>query len=185
MKKLKCKYLPSFVLWTQLFRTKHQGASFESVLISRNLIFSSFFKTQNTNSFAISGSTFKDCANKNIPGVVMSGFNDNRCFISFYSVENFIAEIDTYQDHQIYRKLRSDHSLKAKGNCCWVLFSKPNFRGRMTFIGQNERRKRLKRGLGRRHGKRFRSMKKIENCEDSVKLKTLHQRKRQNRYRIN
>ena len=119
----------------------------------------------------------------------MSGFNDDKCFISFYSVENFIAEIDTYQDHQIYRKLRSDHSLKAKGNCCWVLFSKPNFRGRMTFIGQNERRKRLKRGLGRRHGKRFRSMKKIENCEDSVKIKTLEQRKRRNRnryrYRVN
>ena len=117
----------------------------------------------------------------------MSGFNDDRCFISFYRVENFIAEIDTYQDHQIYRKRRSDHSLKAKGNCCWVLFSKSNFRGRMTFIGQNERRKRLKRGLGRRHGKRFRSMKKIENCKDSLKIKTLEQRKRQNRnrYRIN
>ena len=119
----------------------------------------------------------------------MSGFNDNRCFISFFRGENFIAEIDTYQDHQIYRKFRSDHSLKAKGNCCWVLFSKSNFRGRMTFIGQNERRKRLKRGLGRRHGKRFRSMKKIENCEDSVKIKTLEQRKRRNRnryrYRVN
>ena len=117
----------------------------------------------------------------------MSGFNDDRCFISFYGVENFIAEIDTYQHHQVYRKVRSDRSLEAKGNCCWVLFSKPHFQGRMTFIGQNERRKRLKRGLGRRHGKRFRSMKKIENCEDSVKIKMLEQRKRRNRnrYRIN
>merc|ERR1740122_762892 len=108
-----------------------------------------------------SGSIFKDHANKNFRGVVMSGFNDDRCFISFFRGENFIAEIDTYQDHQIYRKFRSDHSLKAKGNCCWVLFSKPNFRGRM----------------------RFRSMKKIENCEDSVKIKMLKQRERQNRYR--
>ena len=163
MKKIKCEYLPSFVLWTKLFRTKHQG-DLSSQILSQGTWSLVNFSRQKTNSFAISGSIFKDRASRNIRGVIMSGFNDDRCFISFFGVENFIAEIDTYQDHQIHRKLRSDRSLQAKGNCCWVLFSRPNFRGRMTFIVQNERRKRLKRGLGRRHGKRFRSMKKIENC---------------------
>ena len=46
LKKIKSRYLPSFVSWTKLFRAKHQVAFIKSEIISRSLIFSNFFKTK-------------------------------------------------------------------------------------------------------------------------------------------
>ena len=65
------------------------------------------------------------------------------------------------------------------GNCCWVLFSKSYFRGRITIIHRNESRKRLRRGLGRKKGKRFRSIKQFTQCEDIKEFKKLRKEKRQ------
>jgi len=109
----------------------------------------------------------------------MVGFNDDRCFISFFGIENFIAKIDTYENHQMKRARQTDRSLKSLGNCCWVLFSKSYFRGRITIIHRNESRKRLRRGLGRKKGKRFRSIKQFTQCEDIKEFKKLRKEKRQ------
>ena len=46
----------------------------------------------------------------------MDGFNDDRCFISFFGIENFIAKIDTYENHQMKRARQTDRSLKSLGN---------------------------------------------------------------------
>ena len=43
-------------------------------------------------------------------------FDEERCFIKFYGVENFIKEIDNYDDHQIKRKRKTDRSLETLGN---------------------------------------------------------------------
>ena len=43
-------------------------------------------------------------------------FDEERCFIKFYGVENFIREIDNYDDHQIKRKRKTDRSLETLGN---------------------------------------------------------------------
>ena len=42
-------------------------------------------------------------------------FDEERCFIKFYGVENFITEIDNYDDSQIKRKRKTDRSLEALG----------------------------------------------------------------------
>ena len=109
----------------------------------------------------------------------MASFMDDRCFISFFAIENFIAKIDTYENHQIKRARQTDRSLESLGNCCWVLFSKSYFRGRITIIQKNESRKRLSRGLGRKKGKRFRSIKQFTQCEDIKEFKKLWKEKRQ------
>ena len=176
-------------------------------------------------------------------------FNDDRCFISFFGIENFIAKKDTYENHQMKRAWQTDRSLKSLGklqenfglleacslfivlcilqsqfnvlryekrawkyapknsmidrppcsrylqknakmltnllilyylgNCCWLLFSKSYFRGRITIIHRNESRKRLRRGLGRRRGKRFRSIKQFNQCEGIKEFKKLRKEKRQ------
>ena len=46
----------------------------------------------------------------------MVGFNDDRCFISFFGIENFIAKTDTYENHQMKRARQTDRSLKSLGN---------------------------------------------------------------------
>ena len=46
----------------------------------------------------------------------MVGFDDDRCFISFFGIENFIAKIDTYENHQMKRARQTDRSLKSLGN---------------------------------------------------------------------
>ena len=51
---------------------------------------------------------------RNIRRVV--GFNDDRCFISFFGIENFIAKIDTYENHQMKRARQTDRSLESLGN---------------------------------------------------------------------
>ena len=48
----------------------------------------------------------------------MDGFNDDRCLISFFRIENFIAKIDTYQGHQMKRARQTDRSLESLGNYC-------------------------------------------------------------------
>ena len=46
----------------------------------------------------------------------MASFKDDRCFISFFAIENFIAKIDTYENHQMKRARQTDRSLESLGN---------------------------------------------------------------------
>ena len=48
----------------------------------------------------------------------MHGFNDDRCFISFFGTEHFVDEIDTYQSHELNRAIQKDRSLESLGNFC-------------------------------------------------------------------
>ena len=51
----------------------------------------------------------------------MHGFNDDRCFISFFGTEHFIDENDTYQRNELKRAMRTDRSLESLGNFCIYL----------------------------------------------------------------
>ena len=51
----------------------------------------------------------------------MLGFNDDRCFISFFGTEHFIDENDTYQRNELKRAMRTDRSLESLGNFCIYL----------------------------------------------------------------
>ena len=131
----------------------------------------------NKDTYSFSASILENRGKRNIR--TMANFKDDRCFISFFAIENFVAKIDTYENHQMKRTRHTDRSLESLGNCCWILFSKSYFRGHITIIQKNESRKRFRRGLGRKKGKRFRSIKKFTQCEDIKEFKKLRKEKRQ------
>ena len=75
--------------------------------------------------FLFSESIMEKHGNRNIRRAqTMHGFNDDRCFISFFGTEHFIDEIDTYKSHEMNRARETDRSLESLGNFCIYLHTR-------------------------------------------------------------